>query len=175
MSRVHLAAQALLVAAAWTAAPLLAQSAAPGAGPGVSVTGIALGGGSGGSDGAHMFGGAHAALTGARFGGAVQAHLGRGNGFRSLLFTAGPAYRHVLHPRLEGMVFAGAGIFRETLDSDGRSRSIRMPAGGVVIFTPVGPLRLAAGLTGWAGSYSGDDAPQAIPGNGMRAFVGAGW
>lgn len=158
-----------------TAAQSAASPPSAESGSSVEAHGALLLGQSGMGSPAHRWAGLNGGVLRGRWGASGEVHRGSGNGFASTYLGLGPVVRHSLHPRLELRGFAGLAHYRESLDRDRRTRGVTGPTAGVQLRTPVGPLVLLLGATGWLGSHDGEDTPAgAIPGRGMRLVLGVG-
>lgn len=160
----------LLLAISLLVTPSL--SAQTGVGPGPH--GTVLVGPAGSPQGGHYFGGLHASYSMGRWGGALQGHLGSGNGFTSRLLVAGPTVRFGVHPRVDLEIMAGAAYYAEQLGETDRSGSVTAPAAGVLVRFVTGPVHLAIGLTGWTADYTDEIATNPVPVDGLRFVVGVG-
>lgn len=154
--------------------PSLSAQGTPtaGAGPGPHLA--VLAGPAGSPGGGHYFGGLHASYSMGRWGGALQGHIGTGNGFASRLVTGGPTVRFGIHSRVDLEIMAGAAYYAESLDDTGRSGSVTAPAAGVLLRLMTGPVHVAIGLTGWTANYTDEVATNPVPVDGLRFVVGVG-
>ncbi len=123
----------------------------------------------------HLFYGGEAGVTYWRAGLFATGFLGSGNDFDSLLIGIGPAFRIVDRGRSDLYVTAGAGSYRETLES-GPKRSTTVFTGGLSGRIPAGPVRVAVSLLGWTGSFGGggEEIGSAISVSGIRLAIGLG-
>lgn len=104
----------------------------------------------------------------------ASAAAGSGNGFSSRLLAATPTVRAWERGRADIFVTAGAGRYREVLDS-GPTRSTTVVAGGVSGRIPVGPVRLAVVVLGFRGSLGpGEEGGASVGVGGLRLLVGVG-
>jgi hypothetical protein len=104
----------------------------------------------------------------------ASGYLGSGNGFSSRLVAATPAFRAWGRGRADLFVTAGAGHYRETLES-GPARSTTVMAAGFSGRLPAGPVRLAVGFLGFRGSLGpGEGAGPPLSVVGVRFVVGVG-
>lgn len=156
------------------AAALPAAGQTPSDDAGIQPHGAVLLGQAGVSGQVHRWAGLNAGFTHGRWGVAGEIHRGGGNGYASTYLGGGPLLRHWVHPRAEVRLSAGLAHYRERLD-DGRDRNVTGPTAGLQLRAPAGPVTVVLGLTGWLGSYEGDDTPAApVPGRGLRIIVGVG-
>jgi hypothetical protein len=121
----------------------------------------------------HPFGGVETGWAPGRLGVQGTGLYGRGNGFSSLLVGAGPALRQPVGATLTLVFWTGVGWYREGR-RPGLSRNLPVAAGGAALQFPAGPIRLSAGATVLAGSYSSQTAPNPIPVRSIRFTVGVG-